>query len=191
MATRQATYADIEALPPHVTGEILYGHLYTQARPARRHGGAASVLGMLLGNPFQLGRGGPGGWTFVVEPELHLGEHVLVPDIGGWRNASVTEPAEQAHFAVAPDWACEVLSPGTEQRDRGLKRKIFADYGVGHLWFVDPRPRIVEVFELRDSAYSLVDTFSGDVEVSAPPYSELSFDLNLLWPFDKPSNPAA
>ncbi|MEL6289600.1 MAG: Uma2 family endonuclease, partial [Pseudomonadota bacterium] len=153
---------------------------------ARRHAGAASVLGALLGNPFQLGIGGPGGWTFVDEPELHLDDHVLVPDISGWRNENVSEPPDQAHFKVAPDWACEVISPGTESRDRGVKREIHASNGVSYLWFVDPRPRLIEVYELRGGVYALLETFTGSAKVSAPPFTELTFDLDLLWPFDKP-----
>ena len=31
------------------------------------------------------GRGGPGGWWVLDEPELHLGAHVVVPDLAGWR----------------------------------------------------------------------------------------------------------
>jgi proteasome lid subunit RPN8/RPN11 len=44
---RPATYADIEALPPHVTGEILFGVLHTHPRPAPRHS-VAHVSLMLL-----------------------------------------------------------------------------------------------------------------------------------------------
>ena len=32
-----------------------------------------------------MGLGGPGGWYILDEPELHLGEEILVPDLAGWR----------------------------------------------------------------------------------------------------------
>ncbi len=67
------THADIEALPPHVVGEILGGELVASPRPAPRHANTASVLGMLIGTPFRLGVGGPGGWQILDEPELSLG----------------------------------------------------------------------------------------------------------------------
>jgi len=35
--------------------------------------------------PFRRGRGGPGGWVLLFEPELHFGADVLVPDLAGWR----------------------------------------------------------------------------------------------------------
>lgn len=39
-----ATYSDLEALPPHMVGEILYGALHAHPRPAPRHGLAANRL---------------------------------------------------------------------------------------------------------------------------------------------------
>lgn len=57
------------------------GELYASPRPALPHAHAASVLGMELGGPFQRGRGGPGGWWLLDEPELHFGRDVLVPDL--------------------------------------------------------------------------------------------------------------
>lgn len=191
IAEKPATYADIEALPPHLVGEILFGHLVTYPRPARRHGAATSALGAIVGNPYQFGAGGPGGWIFIVEPELHLGPHVVVPDIAGWRQGGMTEPADRAWFEVAPDWVCETLSPRTEKYDRGDKRRIYALYRVGHLWHLDPRVRILEVFGLQNEDWLLTHTFFEREEVKAPPFEDLSFSLGLLWPFDPPAEPGA
>ena len=189
--TRAATYADLEAVPEHLVAEILFGNLVTHPRPARRHGGAASVLGMALGNPFQLGAGGPGGWIIYDEPELHLGPHIAVPDIARWRRERVTEPADKAYFEVAPDWVCEVLSPSTERYDKGAKRQIYALYGVEHLWLLDPRIRTMETFTRQEKNWLLTGTFADQDEVCAPPFIELKFSLGVLWPFDEPSVPTA
>jgi Uma2 family endonuclease len=189
LAERAATYEDLLAVPDHLVAEILFGHLVTHPRPAPRHSGAASVLGALLIPPFQLGRAGPGGWIFLDEPELHLGEHVVVPDIAGWRRERLSEPPEAAWIDVAPDWICEVLSPSTEAYDRGEKRTIYAEAGVGHLWHVDPRPKMLEVFELRDRKWLLLDVFRDNADVAAPPFAAAAFSLGLLWPFD--ATPAA
>ena len=183
--TKPATYADLEALPPHVVGEILYGALVTHPRPSPRHGGASSILGMITGNPYQLGQGGPGGWIFIDEPELHLGPHVTVPDIAGWRRETMSEAPEHTYIETPPDWICEVLSPATEKYDKGDKRKIYALFGVPHLWHVDPRNKLLEVFSLQDKDWLLTDTFQDNEEVCAPPFHELTFKLGLLWPFDK------
>ena len=185
-AHKPATYADIEALPANVVGEILFGHLVTHPRPTRRHGAAGSALGIAVGGPYQLGSGGPGGWLFVDEPELHLGPHVVVPDIAGWRRERVTEPADKAYFEVSPDWACEILSPSTEKYDKGDKRRIYALYGVEHLWHLDPRARVLEVFLRREKNWLLTHTFADEEAVNAPPFDLLTFSLGLLWPLDAP-----
>src|SRR6185369_2221725 len=83
-AKKVATYADLEALPANMVGEIVRGVLYANPRPASPHAAAASV-GEELGPPFKRGKGGPGGWVILDEPELHLRGDILVPDLGGWR----------------------------------------------------------------------------------------------------------
>jgi len=184
---RPATYADLEAVPPHLVAEILFGELVTHPRPVLRHGRATSVLGMIIGGPYQLGTGGPGGWVFVDEPELHLGPHVVVPDIAGWRRERFTEATDKAYSEIAPDWVCETLSPSTERYDKGEKREIYSSFGVGHLWHLDPRVRMLETFERRDRAWLLTATFFDADEVSAAPFTDLKFSLGLLWPSDPPA----
>ena len=166
--------------------EILFGHLVTHPRPAPRHSVAASALGHALGPPFQSGSGGPGGWILMDEPELHLGR--MLPcrtwQVGG---VTVADPPETAWIEMAPDWVCEILSPSTERYDRGDKRIIYGDAGVGHLWHVDPVLRMLEVFELRGGKWLLLDVYRDNADVAAPPFADVSFPLGLLWPFDPPA----
>ena len=190
VAKKNATYADLEALPAHLVGEIIFGNLVTHPRPVRRHGGATSALGALTIGSYQFGNGGPGGWIFVDEPELHLGPHVVVPDIAGWRRERMTEPADKAYFEVAPDWVCEGLSPSTEKYDKGDKRTIYALYGVDYLWQIDPRSKSLETFRRVEKTWLLTGTYFEDVEVCAPPFDVLKFKLGLLWPFDPPTEGA-
>jgi Uma2 family endonuclease len=182
-----ATYADLEKLPQHLVGEILFGALVTYPRPSPRHGGAVSALSAISTNAFQFGIGGPGGWIFVVEPELHLGPHVAVPDIAGWRRERLAELPDKAFFEVAPDWICEVISPSAEKYDKGDKRPIYAHYAVPHLWHVDPRAKTLEVFRLQGRDWLLTHTFVDREDVSAPPFDAITFSLGLLWPFDPPA----
>ena len=183
---RPATYEDLLAVPEHLVAEILFGRLVTHPRPAPRYASTATALSGVLGSAFQLGRGGPGGWVFMNKPELHIGSHVAVPDLAGWRRERLTALPETAWIDVAPDWICEVISPSTERYDRGDKRAIYAKAGVGHLWFVAPHPQMLEVFELRDGKWLLLDVYRDDAQVAAPPFAEPAFPLGLLWPFDPP-----
>jgi hypothetical protein len=186
-----ATYADLEAVPPHLVAEIIFGNLVTHPRPAPRYAVAASSLGGELIGPFQKGVGGPGGWIIVDEPELHLGPHVTVPDIAGWRRERMPQVPETAFFALAPDWICEGLSTSTEKHDKGDKRPIYALYGAGYLWQLDPRAKSLETFKREEKSWLLTGTFFDSNDVRAPPFEALKFSFGLLWPFNEPSEPNA
>ncbi|MEM6532592.1 MAG: Uma2 family endonuclease [Myxococcota bacterium] len=181
-ARKPATYDDVLAAPEHLVAEIIAGELYTSPRPAGPHSEAGSVLGMLVGTPFRLGKGGPGGWWILYEPELHLGEHVLVPDLAGWRREHHPDlDRAAAHFSTAPDWVCEVLSPSTRSLDRVRKMPLYAEYGVGHLWLVDPESQTVEVFRLENQRWSLLGTYAGDTEIRAEPFDAVPIPIGELW----------
>src|SRR2546430_16369641 len=90
-AKRPATYEDLLQVPRDKVAEIVDGDLHVSPRPASRHALASSALGSELGPPFQRGRGGPGGWWIIDEPELQLGPDVLVPDLAGWRRDRMPE----------------------------------------------------------------------------------------------------
>ena len=111
----RATYQDVLDAPAHLVAEIINGTLHTHPRPASRHALAASNLGVELGSPFGKGRGGPGGWWIIDEPELHLDEAIMVPDLAGWRRERMPDYPDTAYFTLAPDWVCEVLSPSTRK----------------------------------------------------------------------------
>ncbi len=185
-AARRATYADVEAAPPHLVAELIHGSLVTHPRPAPRHAVAAHRLGNVLGGPFDFGNGGPGGWVFMVEPELHLGENVVVPDIAGWRRERLSVLPDTAFLTTPPDWVCEVLSPSTERYDRGAKRQIYGEAGVPYLWLVDPVTQLLEAFVLTAGKWLLYSSVVGGDEVRLPPFDAAAFSLGLLWPFDEP-----
>jgi Uma2 family endonuclease len=180
-AKRPATYADIEALPPNMVGEIIHGVLYANPRPATPHAAATSALGEELGPPFKRGRDGPGGWILLDEPELHFGEDVLVADIAGWRRERMPELPHAPYLTLAPDWLCEALSPSTTAIDRTEKRDIYARRGVRHLWFVDPIAQTLEVLRLDGETYRVVASWRADARVRAEPFDAIELDLSILW----------
>ncbi|MEQ1697721.1 MAG: Uma2 family endonuclease [Hyphomicrobiaceae bacterium] len=180
-----ATYADIEALPANMIGQIVLGVLHSHPRPAPRHVRASSRLGAELDGPFDRGRGGPGGWIILDEPELHLADHVIVPDLAGWRRERLPRLPETAYFETPPDWVCEVLSPATVRLDRTDKLAAYAEFKVGHCWLVDPVALTLEVFELREGRWTLFGTYKDADPVGAPPFSVHTFPLDVLWPDDQ------
>ncbi|MDP3217424.1 MAG: Uma2 family endonuclease [Deltaproteobacteria bacterium] len=170
--------------PEHLVAEIIDGELSLMPRPRLRHARSASALGGELQGPFDRGRGGPGGWIILDEPELHLGPRpdIVVPDLAGWRRERVPGGfMDDAAATLAPDWCCEVLSPSTEEVDRGRKLDIYRREGVGHVWLVSPTLRSVEVLRRHDLGWLLVATFWGDAVVRAEPFDAVELDLAGLW----------
>jgi Uma2 family endonuclease len=180
--------AAFQAAPPEMVAEILAGELHLSPRPARPHTNAASGLGALLTMPFRFGRGGPGGWVILDEPELHLGPRPdkLVPDIAGWRRErlprAIGGDKAPAHYDLAPDWVCEVLSERTRRIDKGQKLlRIYAREGVRHLWHVDPLAQTLDIFRLEGSHWLLVDSFVGEERVHPEPFEAVELELALVW----------
>lgn len=178
-ARKKATYADLEALPEGVIGEILFGVLHVLPRPRLRHAAASSRLGARLGSEFDEGSGGRG-WLLLDEPELHLIDDVLVPDIAGWRRVRLPELPDAAYLTLAPDWVCEVISPSTSSVDRTDKRAIYRRERVGHLWFVDPTDRTLEVQQWSDRGYVTIGAWKDDAVVRAEPFETLELHLAAL-----------
>lgn len=178
---RPATYEDLLRVPDHLVAEIIDGELYATPRPAPRHADASSGLGAALRGPFDRGRGGPGGWRILDEPEFHLGDDVIVPDIAGWRRERMPALPTEAFFSIAPDWIAEVVSPSTAALDRVKKLRIYAREAVSHAWIVDPIARTLEILRLEHGHWTIVSTWSGFATLRAEPFEALELDLSLLW----------
>lgn len=180
-AHKPATYDDVLRAPRNMVAEIIHGTLRLHPRPRTTHARSASVLGAELHGPFNKGRGGPGGWVILDEPELHLDAEVLVPDLAGWRRARLPLLPDSPAMTLAPDWVCEVLSPSTETEDRGEKVPLYAKHGVAHVWLVDPDSQLLEVFRLDGATFRLVGTFIREAVVRAEPFDAFELRLGDLW----------
>ncbi len=180
-APRIATYDDILHAPPNMVAEIIAGQLRLQPRPAVPHSAASTALGEELGPPFKRGRGGPGGWIILWEPELHLGSDVLVPDLGGWRKTRMAALVDDTFITLPPDWVCEVLSRSTMRMDRVEKLPVYAREGVPYVWLVDPIMRTLEAFKLQDGRYALLGTWKDDARIRVEPFEAIELELGILW----------
>ena len=165
--------------------EIVDGELFTSPRPRPPHARAASILLSDLVERFdhaQRTRRGPGGWWFLLEPELHFGGDVLVPDVAGWRRETMPVIPDVPGFKQAPDWLCEVTSPSTRTLDRTRKMRIYAREGVGFVWLVDPTPRVLEVYRSSQTrSLDLVATHTGDAVVRAEPFEASRLLMSRWW----------
>jgi Uma2 family endonuclease len=179
---RPATYQDVLDAPPHMVAELANGRLHLHPRPAMRHSRATFSMAGRLDEAYRGGPPGPSGWHFAIEPELHLGPDVLVPDLAGWRRERMPVFPDTPACDLAPDWVCEILSPGTRRFDLTDKRALYGRNGVAHLWLVDPDARTLEAFTLDAGRWTLAAAFQDGDDIRAAPFEALTFPLGALWP---------
>lgn len=169
-------------VPEHLVAEIIDGDLLTTPRPSARHAAVATRVATDIEGAFGRGsRGGPGGWVILIEPELHLGQQVLVPDLAGWRRERMPEIPDAPFLELAPDWVCEVLSPSTAALDRTRKMHHYAAAGVGFVWLLDPAVQTLEVFRLDGEGWRLVSSVAGATIARAVPFESVEIDLGTIW----------
>ena len=181
---RRATYEDLLKVPETMVAEILDGELYATPRPASPHALAASAIGSEIFARYHRQPDGPeqpGGWWILFEPELHLGEDVVVPDLAGWRREKMPVLPNVAAFTQAPDWVCEVVSPTTAGVDRVRKMRIYGRESVGHLWLVEPLAKTLEVYRLEDGRWIVASTHAGSDCVRAEPFAAVGLELAPWW----------
>jgi Uma2 family endonuclease len=115
-----------------------------------------------------------------------MGEDVLVPDLAGWRRERfAVVNLEAVAVGVAPDWACEVLSPSTARIDRARKLPVYARERVGHVWLLDPVAQTLESSQLSENLsenrWTLLATYEGTTKVRVAPFDAIEIDLVTLW----------
>jgi Uma2 family endonuclease len=184
---KRATYDDVLNAPENTVAEILDGELFLSPRPAFPHARAQTALSGQLWRPFDGGPSGPGGWWLLTEPELHLGDDTVVPDIGGWRRQRLPQIPDRPWLDLPPDWVCEVLSPSTERIDRSRKLRIYAEVGVSAAWLLDPLEQTLEVLRLRDGSWTVLGVLTGSEAVRAEPFEAVELDLRAIWGDPTPS----
>jgi Uma2 family endonuclease len=185
---RPATYEDLLALPEHVVGEIIAGELHVSPRPASSHARAQLKIGSALDDPFDGGRGGPGGWWILPEPELHLGDDIVAPDLAGWTRTRMPTFPKAPFVSLVPDWICEILSPSTGHHDQVRKLPLYAGHDVRFAWLVDPALRTVIAYRNVDRHWSVVGSWGQNTKVRIPPFDAIEIDLSAWW---VPEDPAA
>lgn len=178
-----ATYDDLLALCGEDRVELIDGVLYAMPYAAPKHSLAASSI--LAEVAAKFGRHA-GGWLILGPVELHLGRPnpkslVLIPDVVGWRKERLDQVPESQGIEVVPDWVCEVLSPGNEWYDRGLKLTKFAGAGVAWVWLPNPRERMVEVYKLDGETYRLWQLVARSESAVIVPFEGVELDMRDWW----------
>ena len=165
------TLDDLDALPPGIVGEVIEGVLYTMTKPRIRHQRTTTRIGAGIGDPFDVGRGGPGGWWIVVEPGIELPDTPEIsPDVAGWRRERMPELPVDEPVRLVPDWVCEILSPNTRRHDLKTKMPYYAKVGVPYAWLVDHEARILTAHRLESGRWVTVGTYTDETEARIEPF---------------------
>jgi Uma2 family endonuclease len=180
---RYATYEDVLGAPDTQVAELIDGDLILSPRPASPHARCTSALLAELFGEFDGPLGGDrlGGWWVLVEPELHFGADVIVPNLAAWRRERMSVLPQVAAFTLAPDWVCEVISPSTAIVDRARKLHVYAREGIAHCWIVDPRIRTLETYRLERGMWVVAATYGGDDPVHAEPFDATALTPTRSW----------
>ncbi len=155
MSVRRAkvrfNYRDYCLLPEDKRYELIDGELHMAPAPGTRHQRCLLKLARLLAAQIEPARLGE---VFIAPFDVILSdEDVVQPDllfVTRERQGIISERGCEG----PPDLVVEVLSPSTHQRDRELKAKLYAQYGVREYWLVDPDTRSIEVMGLEAEGFS-------------------------------------
>jgi Uma2 family endonuclease len=177
------TLADLDALPPGIVGEIIEGVLYTMTKPRAKHQRTARKISGGVGDPFDDGRGGPGGWWIIPEPGIELpNTPEISPDVGGWRKERMPELPGDEPIRVVPDWVCEILSKTTRRHDTNVKLPYYAKVGVSYHWQVDIEARVLTAHRLEFSEWHVIGTYSNETQARIPPFDAVPLNVASWWP---------
>lgn len=172
------TYNDYLTLQDEKRYELIEGELYMVPSPNFYH----QIVSRNI--EFQL-------WEFVKSRDLGVIVHipidvvlspedVLQPDIlfiSRDRKHIITEK----NVSGAPDLVIEILSPSTLERDKLVKRGMYAKYGVKEYWIVDPVAKNIEVMSLGSEGYKLYGIFFIDDVLTSPLIEGFSLRLSEVF----------
>ncbi len=154
------------------------GELTVMPRPHARHQRVMKGLLRALGAVDADGDGD--GWWILAELEVRFGERLLVPDLLGYRVASVPELPDENPLRIVPEWTCEILSPTSARDDRLKKLRLYAQEGVAWTWIVDPVARSIECFESARGLPQQVAVAAEGETARLPPF-DLPIVVDRIW----------
>lgn len=153
-----------DSLDEDVRAEFINGEVVEQMSSRGKHTVTVANIGGLLRTFVQLRHLG------TVRSEQALAAFTrndYVPDICFWSKARSAQFTGDTTIYPVPDFVCEVLSPRTEERDRGVKFEDYASHGVREYWIVDADAEVIEQYLESTGRYELSGKFGEGVVRSA------------------------
>ncbi len=172
------TYADYARLPDDRRYEVIDGELYLTPAPTPYHQIVKSRIERLLQGHVERESLG---MVLDAPCDVVLSRFdVFQPDIF-FISSGRLEVIGEKYISDAPDLVVEVLSPGTRKRDRSLKAKRYARFGVREMWLADPSRKTVEVFVNDDKDFRREALYAGDDTLRSPLLPGLEIPLQRVF----------
>lgn len=163
-----------ESLDEDVRAEFINGEVVTEMSSRDRHTLSVHYISALVMLFVRVRKSG------AARSEQALTEfprNDYAPDLCFWAKEKSSQFTGETTLYPIPDFVCEVLSPSTETRDRGVKFEDYAAHGVSEYWIVDADRRMIEQYVAKDGVYELVGKFTtGLVRSRAIDGFEMSVD---------------
>ena len=158
--------------------EVIDGELHVTPAPSWGHQTAASTLLAYLWNyvrPRRLGQVVTAPVGVVLEEETGVQPDLVY--VSRERSGIIVERGVEG----APDLIVEVLSPGTQARDRGIKMRAYARAGVPHYWMLDPPNKTLEAYELSEQGYGAAQVYGPGGTFRPALFPGLEIRIDDLW----------
>ena len=177
------TYDEYKTLPE--TGpqyQLVEGDLIVTPAPNTRHQRISRNLEFLL---HQYAKNTGVGEVFYAPFDVILSDtNVFQPDILFIRTKNRDRITKQGLRGV-PDLVIEILSPATAEMDRGIKRKLYARYGVEELWLIDPQEDTIEIYNLLIDAQRPDKCFKDEEAIHSGILPGFKAPLSEIFPEEK------
>jgi len=169
----------MEALKKDERLELINGEIVKRPMARFEHGQVQGNLREELG---ELRRhGNSGGWWFATEVSVKYNEHQMpCHDIAGWRKERVVQKPSGV-VSIAPDWVCEIVSPGHISRDTVKILNILKDNQVPYYWIIDPEEKALTVYQFVEDGYKVIASIQEQSKIRLEPFPEIEFDLGYIF----------
>ena len=163
--------------------ELIDGELYMAPTPSWGH---QMTLGNLLGALHEFVYANRLGEVSMLPLDVYLSdEDVFQPDII-YISIERLDIIHPNGVHGAPDLVVEVLSPGTERRDKTLKSARYAMFDVREYWQADPVAKTIAVLRARDGVFEHVGVFGEGMTLETPLLPGLRVDVSAVFDYYVP-----
>lgn len=174
--TETYTEEDYYSLGEDIRAELINGQFYYMAAPSRIHQEILMYLSKIIANYIDSKKGACKVYPAPFAVKLIYDKsNIAEPDISVICDR---DKLTDKGCLGAPDWIIEIVSPSTERMDYGIKLFKYRSAGVREYWIINPRTRVVNVFDFEHDQESAQYSFDDKIPVCI--YSDLTIGISDL-----------